>query len=383
MSRMLRRTFLQSAAVAPAVLTADPSQPLRAAVIGHTGRGDYGHGLEKIFAGREGITLVGLADPDPAGRERTARAIGAPRAFASWQELLAAERPDLVSVGMRHADQHAEIITACLAAGAHVYAEKPLARDPAECDAILAAAAAAKRRVAVAHTTRTATLVKVLRRAVTEGWLGELVAMHGFGKQDHRAGGEDLMVLGSHIMDLMRCFAGDPLWCTARVLVDGRDATAADARLVPDNVGPVAGNEVFAHFAFPGVVNATFTSSARLRTVTGFWGLDLVGTKRTVRIHMDADPNGFVREPETWTPRQGATALWRPLDPGILTGPPLPPINAVGDWLAAIREDREPECSVRHAAWAVEMVVAVHQAALAQRRIAFPLADRTHPLKIR
>ena len=378
---MKRRAFLASTALAGALPAAGQSPPLRAAVIGHTGRGDYGHGLEKIFTGREGIELVGLADPDPAGRERTARAIGAPRAYASWRDLLAAERPDLVSVGMRHADQHAEIITACLAAGAHVYAEKPLARDPAECDAILAAAAAAKRRVAVAHTTRTAHLVRVLRRAVTEGLIGDLVTMHGFGKQDHRAGGEDLMVLGSHIMDLMRCFAGDPLWCSARVLVDGRDATAADARLVADNVGPVAGNEVFAHFAFPAGINATFTSSARLRAVTGFWGLDLVGTKRSVRIHMDADPNVFVREPEAWVPRQGATAVWRPLDPGILAGPPPAPVNAVGDWLAAVREDREPECSLRNAAWAVEMVVAVHQAALAQRRVAFPLADRRHPLK--
>ena len=50
------------------------------------------------------------------------------------------------------------------------------------------------------------------------------------------------MVLGSHLMDLLRMFAGDPLWCSARVLTDKRDITKADARMVKYNLAPVALN---------------------------------------------------------------------------------------------------------------------------------------------
>ena len=39
-------------------LGAQPASRLKAAVIGHTGRGDYGHGLEGIFANRPGIEVV-------------------------------------------------------------------------------------------------------------------------------------------------------------------------------------------------------------------------------------------------------------------------------------------------------------------------------------
>ena len=376
-----RRSFLASLAASSFAAASEPPT-LRAAVIGHTGRGDYGHSLEKIFMDRPGITLCAIADPDPAGRSRTAAATGATRSYASWRDLLATEKPDLVCVAMRHADQHAEIMTACLAAGAHVYAEKPLARDPAECDAITAAAATSGKRCAIAHTTRLAPLIQSLQLALAQGWAGELVTLEAFGKQDQRAGGEDLMVLGSHLMDLMRCFAGDPLWCSARVLTAGRDITRNDARLVRDDVGPVAGDEVFAHFAFPRGINATFTSAARLRSITGFWGLEITGTKRSIRIELDTP--GLVRfrpSPSTGSSHQGDQA-WEPFTPSAAGLPADPPhaSNAVTDWLLAIRGNREPICSLQNAARAVEMVCAVYQAALSGSRASFPLKDRSHPL---
>src|SRR5690349_11384774 len=105
-----RRKFLAGTTAALAlaswgVLAADarPRRLLKAAVIGHTGRGDYGHGLENIFADRQGVELVALADPDDSARKRAAGRIGAPRSYASYRELLEREQPHLVSVAMRHA----------------------------------------------------------------------------------------------------------------------------------------------------------------------------------------------------------------------------------------------------------------------------------------
>ena len=42
----------------------------RAAAIGRTGRGNYGHGLHLAYKGLENVEFVAVADPDDAGREK-------------------------------------------------------------------------------------------------------------------------------------------------------------------------------------------------------------------------------------------------------------------------------------------------------------------------
>ena len=43
---------------------------LRAGIIGDTGRGNYGHGLDTAYDGISGVEVVAVADPDPAGASR-------------------------------------------------------------------------------------------------------------------------------------------------------------------------------------------------------------------------------------------------------------------------------------------------------------------------
>ncbi len=365
------------AATGPAM--ADDSAPKRrAAVIGHTGRGDYGHSMETIFAGQPGIELVALADPDPAGRASTAARIGAPRQYADYREMLTKEKPDLVSIAMRHADQHHDIVLATLRAGAHIYCEKPLVTCPAEADELLAEAEERGLKIAVAHTMRTASTLVRLKQVISEGQIGELAEIRAYGKQDRRAGGEDMMVLGTHLFDLMRLFAGDPLWCTARVLWQGRDIRASDARRVEDDVGPVAGDEVFAQFAFANGVNATFTSAAKLKDTVGHWGLELHGSKGIARICCDLVPKVFLRRSTGWKAETPGDT-WVPFEP-TSTRPLTQNVIPVQDWLEAIAQNREPQCSARNAAWAVEMVCGVYRAGLSKQRVGFPLKERAHPL---
>jgi predicted dehydrogenase len=377
--RFVRDTaaFTLAASVLP--LRSAESSRLKAAVIGHTGRGDYGHGLESIFAKRSELKLVGLADPDEAGRKTTSARIGAPRSYADYRELLEKERPNVVSVAMRHADRHGEIIRDCLRAGAHVYAEKPFVTAPQEADELLALAEKAKLKIAVAHTMRLMPVTRKFHTALRDGLLGDLVELRAYGKQDTRAGGEDMMVLGTHLFDLMRLFAGDPLSCSARVLQQGRPITREDRRIVKDNVGYVAGDQVFAQFAFPHGVHATFTSAARLRDTVGHWGIEFHGSKGLARLNCDSSPKVFLRRAGAWN-ALGRNDSWEPLDPTLLQAPPEPNSSPVSDWLEAIAGNREPECSGRNGAWAVEMVNAVYASALAKAQVPFPLKQRTHAL---
>ncbi len=323
---------------------------------------------------------MGVADPDPAGRAGALSRTGADRAYADYREMLERERPGLVSIAMRQADQHHEIGMACLRADAHCYFEKPFTRTPAEADLLLGEARRRHLKIAVAHTMRMMPQIVKLRRWVAEGGLGDLSELRAFGKQDSRAGGEDMMVLGTHLFDLFRLFAGDPTWVEGTVLWNGRDITPTDRRQVKDNVGRVAGNQVFARFGFPGNVHATFTSDARLRETTGHWGIELLGSKGAARINCNIAPNVFVRSSTGWS-AEGRTDTWRPLEPDLVQSPPEHNLGPVGDWLEAIRDDREPECSGRNGAWAVEMVMGVYRAALVKARVRFPLTLRAHPLR--
>jgi len=348
-------------------------------VIGHTGRGDYGHGLEGIFSNRPNAEVVALADPDSEGRAKTAAKIGAPRSYADYREMLEKERPNLVSIAMRQSDQHHAIALAALRAGAHIYCEKPFVSAPNESDELLAEANKRELKIAVAHTMRMMPAIVRLRQAIAEGLIGDIVEVRSFGKQDARGGGEDMMVLGSHLFDLMRLFLGDPIWCTARVLGEGRDITPADRRIVKDNVGYVAGDEVFAQFAFPKGVNATFTSDAKLRETVEHWGIEFFGGKGVARINCDIAPNVFLRRSTGWK-SEGKTDAWEPIHVSHVKSPPPQNLGPVGDWLDAIAKNREPECSGRNGAWVVEMVMGVYHAALSGKRVSFPLSVRSHAL---
>jgi predicted dehydrogenase len=85
------------------------------------------------------IDIIGGFDP-------VNRAEGV-KSFPSLEALLA-EAPDMLVIATPPAS-HAEVAIAGLAAGAHIFCEKPLANSLEEADAIIAAARAAGRKVAV------------------------------------------------------------------------------------------------------------------------------------------------------------------------------------------------------------------------------------------
>ncbi|HYE20701.1 MAG TPA: Gfo/Idh/MocA family oxidoreductase [Tepidisphaeraceae bacterium] len=376
-----------AALVLPRFARAADAPTYRAAVIGHTGKGDYGHGMDVVFADRPGIEVIAVADPIDAGRAKAQAKTKAARAYADFREMLEKEKPQLVSVAPRTTPMRRDMLLAALGAGAHVVSEKPFVRSPADGDAVLALADKRGLKIAVAHQMRLAPAVVHLKKRVDDGLIGDLVEMRAWGKQDKRAGGEDLTVLGIHLFDLMRMFAGDPQWCTARVLNKaGGDATAADVKSAGEDLGPVLGDEIDAQIAFGKGVWGTFTSRQRLNEYSGWWGIELIGSKGSARILNDIWPRVMHRTATKWDDA-GRSEQWKPLpdDPSANAknadrSTLLANARMVDDWLAAIREDREPVCSGRNAAKAVEIQHAIWRAALSGGRVKLPLTDRGHAL---
>src|SRR5262249_39588603 len=150
------------------------------------------------------------------GREAAARRLGARAAYADYRQMLEREKPQIVSVADRWLDAHHDMVVACARAGASVSLEKPMCRTLVEADAMVAACETHHVKLAIAHQTRYSPRLRHVRDLIAAGRLGDLVELHGRGKEDARGGGQDLLVLGTHVFDLMRFLAGDARWCFAR-----------------------------------------------------------------------------------------------------------------------------------------------------------------------
>ncbi len=137
--------------------------------------------------------------------------------------MLEREKPQFVVVAPRWLDGHKDMILACAERGVlGVFCEKPLAPDLAACDAIVEACERSHVKLAMAFQTRYSPRYERVKAMIAEGAIGEVLELRGRGKEDRRGGGEDLMVLGVHILDLCHDLLGEPAWCFARVSERGR-----------------------------------------------------------------------------------------------------------------------------------------------------------------
>jgi predicted dehydrogenase len=365
---------------------AKPERRYRAAIIGHTGRGDYGHGLDLCFQKIPRVTVAAVADPVEEGRRAAVRRSGAARGYSDWREMLEKEKPELIAIGPRWVEGRLAMAGAAAAAGGHLFMEKPMAASLEEADAILAAAEKHGVKIAMAHHARVSPSVERLKSLLGEGLLGDLLEIRARGKEDRRAGGEDLMVLGTHCLYLMRFFAGEPLWCSARVTQEGREVTAADRRAASEPLGPVAGDCVHASYAFPGGVEGHFASQKSRAGGGGRFTIALYGSKGEAMVHIGMDPEIFVLEDPLWSPGKSGAA-WKPLpgppvapDPSGLSGQDLANHRIILDLLRAIETGGQPRASGHEGRATLEMIFAVYASHLRGGRVSFPLADRRHPL---
>jgi predicted dehydrogenase len=384
-----RRRFLARAgAAAVAAISSAPflgaaaSATLRAAIIGQTGGGDYGHGYDRILSEIEGVEVVAVADPDSVGREQAIARSGARRGYGDFREMLARERPDLVSIAFRHPRSHTAVALAAIEAGAHLFIEKPLTETLPEADRVVAAAKQKGTHTVVAHNRRYGADFQKVRALLKEGFLGRVREAHFHGKQDHRAGGEDLLVLGTHDFDLMRWLFGDPQWCSATVLVGGRHASRADAR---DGREPirVMGDTVRAQFGFAENVAATWESVSAKDAWNQppgpreHWSFEILGTRRVLAYQSGV---GFAFLDSPYLLHPANDLKWQPLPTPAGETVPAHHTHMGRDLVHGVRTGESALCSAQDGAWAIEMVTAVYQAHLNQRRVSFPLADRTDPL---
>ena len=264
------------------------------AIIGQTGRGGYGHFLDRAFQGVQGTRVVAVSDPDEAARERVRAIYGSPVGYADYREMLARERPDITVVASREIGDHHKIVMDVARSRSHVYLEKPVAASLAEVDDMIDACEAHDLTLVVTHPWRGhPPIQQVAIPAIRSGRIGEprLARIYGMGG---RHGGNELFIdLAPHFFDFLWQLFGMPSWCQAHITQDGRTSTPADLRQGDEGMGLVAGNGISAYYQWD-------TFAANFESYKGDgreipYRIDIHGTEGTLSI-----PGPMSNEPDIW-----------------------------------------------------------------------------------
>lgn len=390
-----RRQFVAGSGAAllatgAALHASEPKAPkYRVAVIGHTGRGNYGHGLDLVWREIPETQIVAVADADPKGLASAVSRLGDVKGFADYRKMLAEIKPDLITVAPRWLDQHCDMVVAAAEAGVKgIYLEKPMCRSLVEADAMVAACEKSGTKLAIAFQTRYSQKLPVVEELIADGALGDLLEIRARGKEDRRGGAEDLWVLGTHMFNLTHHFAGEPQWCSGSVYQDGHPVTAADVYEGPEGIGPLAGDSVHAMFHMESGLTAYFDSTRNGGGSPTRFGLQIFGSKGIIQMFNTGHiPDVYFLADSSWSPGRSGAEWVSVTSAGVGQPEPLPNaglhggnILAVRDLIASIETDRQPLTSIHAARTATEMIVAVFESHRLGKKVDFPLANRQNPL---
>ena len=167
------------------------------------------------------LEVVAVVDIDTAKAQAVSDLLpNHPPVFADYREAL--PLGDLVLQCLPHY-LHAECTIACLDAGKHVLAEKPLANSKAECLAMMEAAKRNNRVLMTAYCMRFHPILREMRRLIKEKVYGECFQLSIWTEQltiredaawlhDRKLlGGGQLFSHGCHYIDLMLWMMGKPV----------------------------------------------------------------------------------------------------------------------------------------------------------------------------
>jgi UDP-N-acetylglucosamine 3-dehydrogenase len=144
--------------------------------IGVIGLGWFGEIHCETIAGIPNLELAALCTRRPERLAEQAKKFGVKKTYTDYRDMLADKDIDAVSI-VTMWDQHTDPTTDALAAGKHVFLEKPMASTVADCKKIIAASKKAKGILQIGHICRFNPRYRMAKQAIDEGRIGKIVAL--------------------------------------------------------------------------------------------------------------------------------------------------------------------------------------------------------------
>ena len=321
------------------------------------------------------VEVVALCDINEQRVRQVAEEMEIPRTYTDYEQMLAAEDLDLVSVCSPNT-YHATMAIAALEAGAHVLCEKPMALAFDDAQAMVETARRAGRSLTIGHHMRHQPMMMAAKESIAKGELGRIYyakasylrrsGIPGYGSwftNKDLAGGGAMMDIGCHILDLALWMLGhpQPLTVSASVYSNfgprakglggwGADHLGAGARFDVDDLAS-------AYVRFAGGVTLLVEASWAGHG-SGGQRLQLFGTEGGLEVN----PKLFgSEEPLHYFAERDGELIEEAVD--FESSDELAYAREISSWVAAIRQGEPPFVTREQGAQVIQIIEAVYKSA--------------------
>jgi predicted dehydrogenase len=327
--------------------------------VGIIGCGSIGRAHAHGWTNNDRTELVALADITPEARDEFAEQFGVPadKCYADFREMVATEKPDIVSVCLWHGQHASTVIAVSALKPKLIVCEKPMATSLGEAEQMMIAAARNNVKLAMGHQRRFLPGWVEAKRLLAEGAIGKPVHLWS-------TVADGLLNWGTHTIDMMRFIMGDPA-ATAVVGAVQRhsDRYERGLRIEDSCLGLIQ---------FENGAQATIQSDMTPRDIASI-NCTFYGTEGTLAVDenavklMNATTNGW---------QHVTTFEWKDSFRDAFVSQS----KGIADWLDGTVEEYRGEAKNAYAV--MEIMMALYESARLKEITRLPLQTRDNPLDI-
>ena len=320
----------------------------------------------RLLQKMKGVRLEAASDPAADAREKAKTIVRAP-IFADAKDII--DNPDIDAIVIcAPTGVHADLSTAALNAGKHIFVEKPIAASASDAQRVVDAALGTGLTAMVGYSRRLHPLYRQAMKLISNNELGAIHAVHSAftepigssemagWRETRAAGGGVLLDLGSHHFDLMRWFLADEV-ASVECSAESDRAEGHTARV---SMTMKRGATVQSFFSYR-------TGRADYLQFIGERGTLMLDRHRSALSLRVSRRWGYGTRDKRVMP-DAPIAKWRARR---LTSPSYEPsyANALESFARSIRGEPTPDCSLADAVKSLDIVLAAEESASSGSRV--------------
>ncbi|MGE7925719.1 Gfo/Idh/MocA family protein [Viridibacillus arvi] len=348
-------------------------------IIGHTGRGNYGHSLDQSFIDNEYADIVSLTDFNEIEGIKKAKDWNV-NYYSHQTMMFNSEELDIVVIAPRYTDCHYSLVQEALLNNCHVLCEKPFVQDLKQAEELISFATEKNLKIAVSLPFSYEDRFNQLRNLVEKDLIGKIHKIEGICKHDHRGGGEDFAILGPHFADMMLRIVGDPIVGYGFISKNGVSINKNDFIDGNEGLGKIAGDNIFASYQFKNGIIGTIQSKKLniLERSEQPYSLYIHGERGILVVRAPYADHSIWHYPAPFI-NNSTNIQWSKIETSH--------VDTYGDYqkmvaedlILSIQQDKEPKSSAKTFRKVLEMLLMPYYSQLGSKLISFPISEREHP----